>query len=422
MYVLIRQATILDKQSPYHRKVNDVLIENGIIKEIAKTVDRKADQVIDAKDCLLMPGFFDLHVNFREPGFEYKEDIQTGCQAAMAGGFTGVLQMPDTNPPVQSRGEIELIRNKSAKELVDVEVAGAISVGLQGKDLTEMYDMHLSGAKCFTDDKHSVQDAGLMERALLYAKNFGGLIMSFPNDRSVSGKGQVHEGVSSTRIGLKGIPALAEELMVARDLMLCEYTGSGIHFSTISTKGSVALIRAAKAKGMRVTCDVAAYNLLANDTALENFDTNLKVLPPLRTAEDIAALKEGLKDGTIDAICSDHLPEDVENKLKEFDLAAFGAEGLETAFAVACMALKKDLDIEHIAEKFNTAPRRILSMPISTIDKGEQANLTVYHPQEEWLVSETSIKSKSKNNPFIGTQFKGRIKAVFNKGSYSVLN
>jgi dihydroorotase len=417
MKILIRQAKIIDGQSPHHDKERDVLIENGIIKTISEKIAASADKEIDGKNHILTNGFFDLHVNFREPGFEHKEDLKSGCKAAMAGGFTGVLQMPSTNPPVQSKSEIELIRTKTKDELVDVYVAGALSATLEGNDLSEMYDMFLNGARCFTDDKHSVQDSGLMLRALLYAKNFHGLIMSFPNDKFICGKGQMNEGVTSTALGLKGIPSLAEEVMIARDLMLCEYAETGIHFSTISTKGSVDLIRKAKAKGMKVTCDMAAHYLLLDDSHLEEFDTNFKTSPPLRTKEDIKALKEGLKDGTIDAICSDHSPEDIENKKKEFDLAAFGVEGLETAFAAAFTALKDVLTIEQIIEKITIAPRKILSIAVPKIDVGEVANLTLFNPTEEWTVITQNIFSKSKNNPFLGMKLTGKVKAVVNKGT-----
>ncbi|MEO8087194.1 MAG: dihydroorotase [Bacteroidota bacterium] len=420
MKLIIRQATIIDQESAFNKKTCDVLVSDGIIKKIAGKITEACDQEIDGKNCFLSPGFFDLHVNFREPGFEYKEDLQSGCKAAMAGGFTGVLQMPSTFPVMQNRSGIELIRNKTKEGLVDVEVSGALSVDLEGSDMTEMFDMHQSGAVCFTDDKKSVEDAGMMVRALLYAKNFNGLIMSFANDKSLSGKGQMNEGIISTQLGLKGMPALAEELMIARDLMLCEYAESKIHFSTVSTKGAVELIRNAKAKGLKVTCDVAAHHLLLNDSNLEEFDTRFKIKPPLRTDADIAALKNGLKDGTIDAICSDHSPEDIENKQKEFDHAAFGAEGLETAFAAAYTALKDILTTEQLVEKLSTSPRKILGLSAMKISEGEKANFTLFTLAEEWTVSVSDIHSKSKNNPFIGRKLQGKIKAALNNGQFFI--
>jgi dihydroorotase len=414
MNLIIRQAKITDTQSPHCNEVRDVFISDGIIKRLANQISDPADKEINGKNCCLSPGFFDLHVNFGEPGFEYKEDLLSGCKAAMAGGFTGVLHMPATFPVMQSRSGIDLIRNRTVNELVDLEVAGALSVDLEGNEMTEMFDMHQSGARCFTDHKKSVQDTGLMMRALLYSKNFNGLIMGFPSDQFLSAKGQMNEGEVSTQLGLKGIPSLAEELMVARDLMLCEYADSRIHFSTISAKGSVELIRRAKAKGLRVTCDVAAFQLLLDDSHLENFDTRFKVKPPLRTQDDIAALIEGLRDGTIDAICSDHTPEDIENKQKEFDLAAFGAEGLETAFAAAYTALKEVMPVEQVIEKLTSSPRKILSLAPVKISEGEKANMTLFNPSEKWNVSEKDILSKSKNNPFIGMMLTGKIIAVVN--------
>jgi dihydroorotase len=420
MKVLIKQAKIIDGSSPHNGKVKDVLIEDGIIKTIADSISEKADKTIEGKGNCLSIGWFDLHVNFCEPGHEYKEDLLSGCRAAMAGGFTEVLCMPSTYPPIQSKSEIEMIRTKTRDELVSVHAAGVLSVNLEGKDLSEMYDMHSSGALAFTDDKKAVQDSGLMLRALMYAKNFNGLVMSFADDKYVSAKGQVNESVSATHLGLKGIPSLAEELMLNRDIFLNEYAGGKIHFSSVSTAKSVDLIRNAKAKGLKVTCDVAAHNILLDDTALAEFDTNYKVKPPLRSKDDIKAIIEGLKDGTIDSISSDHTPEDVENKKKEFDLASFGMIGLETAYAVANTALGKTMTADKLVEKFAFAPRKILGIATPVLKEGEKANLTLFNPDEEWTVEEKHLLSKSKNSPFVGMKLKGRVKGVFNKGKYQV--
>ncbi len=418
MNILIKQVNILDSSSPHHGKVKDVLIENGIIKRIAEanSISDKADKIFDGKGKHVSIGWFDLHVRFGEPGFEYKEDLLSGCKAAAAGGFTGVLCMSSTQPPVQSKSEIEFITNKTKNELTDVFVSGVLSVNRAGKDLSEMYDMSQAGARAFTDDKRSVQDSGLLLRALLYGKNFNGLVMSYPNDENIAGHGQMNEGAASTQLGLKGIPALAENTMINRDLFLAEYAESKIHFSTVSSAKSIELIREAKKKGMKVTCDVAAHQLLLDDSLLNDFDTNYKVKPPLRTKEDIEALKKALADGTIDGICSDHTPEDVENKKKEFDLAAYGIIGLETAFAVANTAIQKTISLDTLIEKFTINPRKILSLPVPVIKEGEQANLTLFDSEVEWKVEERHIKSKSKNTPFIGSTLKGRPVAVFNKG------
>ena len=415
MKVLIKQARIIDSSSPHNGKVKDVLIEDGVIKTIGDKIDEKTDKVFEGKGNCLSVGWFDLHVNFREPGHEYKEDLISGCRAAMAGGFTEVLVMPSTSPPIQSKSEIEMIRTKTKDELVTVHAAGALSVNIEGKDLSEMYDMHSSGALAFTDDKKAVQDSGLMLRALMYAKNFNGLVMSFSDDKHVSSKGQVNESESAINLGLKGIPSLAEELMLNRDIFLNEYAGGKIHFSSISTAKSVDLIRNAKAKGMKVTCDVAAHNILLDDSFLEEFDANYKVKPPLRTKDDIKALIDGLKDGTIDSITSDHTPEDVENKKKEFDLASFGMIGLETAFAVANTALQKTM-ADKVIERFTVGPRKALGLSTPAIKEGEKANLTLFNPDEEWTVENKHLASKSKNSPFVGMKLKGRVKAVFNKG------
>src|SRR6185503_11165239 len=313
MNLLIKSATIIDPNSTFNKKIADVLIEKGIITQIASEIEADAE-VFEAEGAYLSPGFFDLNCNIGEPGLETKEDIYTGTRAAAAGGFTGIALMPNTIPPVHSKAEIEYIVNRSKKNLVDIYPLGAISYKREGKDLAEMYDMYLSGAKAFTDGNRPVQDAGLMERALLYTQAFNGLVFSYPEDTAIAGKAKVNEGEVSTLLGMKGIPPLAEELMIARDLYLAEYTGSRIHFSTISTMRSVELIREAKRKGIEVTCDVAAYHLVLTDEALLGFDSLYKVKPPLRTRDDVDALLAGLRDGTIDAIVSQHTPHEVEFK------------------------------------------------------------------------------------------------------------
>ncbi len=424
MKTLIRQVNILSPGSPHSGSVKDVVLENGVIQQISEGGKIKGDfdTVIEGKDKHLCPGWLDLHVNFREPGEEYKEDLQSGCKAAMQGGFTGVLCMPSTKPAVDSGSAVEFILNRTKSELVEVFPSGSLSRRMEGKDLSEMYDMFKAGAKVFTDDKKSVQDAGLMLRALLYVQNFGGKIFSFPNDNTISSTGQMHEGPNSTSLGLKGIPPISEEIMISRDLFLAEYTGAEIHFSCISTGRSVQLIREAKKKGLKVTADVSALHISLNDSELKNFETNYKVLPPLREPDDINALIAGLKDGTIDAICSDHSPEDVENKRKEYELASFGAEGLETAFAAAYTSLRKHLSSEEIISKFSNGPRRILGLEPVIIKEGSVANLTLVDLTNDWTVTESAIHSRSKNNPFLNKPLSGKAVYVFNKNQMHACN
>lgn len=416
MRTIIRNVIIADKSSSFNgRKVN-VCIEDDVIALITEnSVDHeKADHVIDGSGKYLFSGLFDLHARFREPGEEYKETIDSGCMAAAQGGFTEVLLMPDTTPAVDNKSQVDYILNRSIGKITDVHVAGAISMDLKGKDLSEMHDMFLTGARVFTDDKHSVQDAGLLIRALLYSRDFNARIFNFPNDKSISGKGVMNEGQQSTLCGLRGIPAIAEEIMVERDIMLSVYTDTNIHLSTISTAGSVEKIRRAKKAGYKITCDVAAHNLLLDDSHLSDFNSLYKLMPPLRTNEDISALIEGLKDNTIDAICSDHSPEHTESKKTEFDLAAYGISCLETSLSCAFTALKNHLDHAEIFSKLNSNPRSIIGLPVPVIEEKAKANLVLFDPANNWTVREWDIKSKSKNNPFINTQLIGRVEMVYN--------
>lgn len=412
MNLLIKSATIVDPNSPFDQKVADILIQNGTITKIA--LDITSDEtVFDAKGKYISPGFFDLNCNIGELGFETKETIETGTRAAAAGGFTGVALMPNTQPPVHSKAEVEYLCNRAKNTLVDVYPLGTISHKREGKDMSEMYDMYLSGAKAFTDGNRPVQDAGLMERALLYTKGFNALVFSYPEDTAIAGKAKVNEGEVSTMLGMKGIPSLAEELMIARDLYLAEYTDSRIHFSTISTSRSVDLIREAKAKGVQVTCDVAAHHLLLTDDELKGFDSRYKVKPPLRIRSDVDALIKGLKDGTIDAIVSQHTPHEIEFKDVEFEVAEFGIVGLQTAFS---LALKAGLDINTIISKLAINPRKILGIDVPGIAEGQKANLVVFDTTEEWVYTKEINQSKSSNSPFIGQNLIGKVLLTYNNG------
>ncbi|MGN8068965.1 dihydroorotase family protein [Mucilaginibacter sp. SG564] len=411
MNLLIKSATILDPGSAFHQQVTDILIENGVITRIAEDIEADAE-VVDGEGKYVSPGFFDLNCNIGELGLETKEDMHSGTRAAAAGGFTGVALMPNTTPPVHSKAEIEYLLNRAKNNLVDVYPLGTISHKREGKDLAEMYDMYQSGARAFTDGNRPVQDAGLMERALLYAQGFDALVFSYPEDTAIAGKAKVNEGEISTLLGMKGIPSLAEELMIARDLYLAEYTVSKIHFSTVSTARSVELIREAKRKGLEVTCDVAAHHLVLTDEALMGFDSMYKVKPPLRTKDDVLALIKGLKDGTIDAIVSQHTPHEVEFKDVEFEVAEFGITGFQTALP---LALRSGLPVEVLVEKLAINPREILGVVVPVIAEGEKANLVLFDTETEWEYSNKNNRSKSVNSPFFGQHLKGKVQLTYNK-------
>ena len=410
MNLLIKSATVIDPQSSFHQKTVDILIRNGVIEQIANSINADV-KVFDAKGKFVSPGFFDLNCNIGELGLETKETLETGTRAAAAGGFTGIAIMPNTQPPIHSKAEVEYLLNRAKGNLVDVYPLGTISQKREGKDMAEMFDMFQSGAKAFTDGTRPVQDAGLMERAMLYAHGFNAPVFSYPEDSAIAGKAKVNEGEVSTYLGMKGIPSLAEELNIARDLYLAEYTDSPVHFTTISTGRSVDLIRQAKKKGLPVTCDVAAYHLVLTDEELKGFDSNYKVKPPLRTAADVKALVKGLKDGTIDAIVSQHTPHEIEYKDVEFEVAEYGMIGLQTAFSLVVAA---GLDETTIVEKLAVNPRKILNVDIPAIAEKQKANLVVFDPNIGWEYNKANNQSKSANSPFIGKNLKGRVLLTVN--------
>ncbi len=417
MTILIRDAAIIDPTSSANEKRQDILIVDGKITRIGKVTDATADTVIEGPGLCVSVGWMDMHANFCDPGFETKEDLHTGMAAAAAGGFTAVAVMPNTHPVIHSKSEVEYITQKTKANIVDVYPIGCVSHNREGTDMAELYDMQQSGAVAFSDGTRPVADAGLLSRALLYAKGINAQIIQYADDATISGKGKMNEGITSTLLGLKGIPALAEELMIARDIYLAEYNDASLHFTTVSTAGSVELIRAAKKKGLKITADVSAHHLVLDETALEDFDTHYKVKPPLRTTADIAALKKGLQDGTIDAICSQHTPEDTEHKQVEFEIAGYGMLGLQTAFALANQAVGKELGLPQLIEKLAINPRKILGLPIPELKEGAFANLTVFAPEKTWTLEVKNICSKSKNTPFIVQTLQGKVVAVINNGS-----
>lgn len=415
MNILIKSAQIIDSGSPFNGKIMDVLIENGIIRSVKPKISPdKNVKVIEAKNLHLSPGWFDMQVNFCDPGFEFKEDLNSGMKAAAAGGFTGVAVVSSTNPPIHSKSEVQYILNKTAGSIVDVYPIGTLSHKQEGKDLSEMYDMQQAGAVAFSDDKKTVENAGLLMRALLYAQNFDGLIITHCDERSISLDGKMNEGITSTKLGLKGIPALAEEVMVNRNIFLADYTNSAIHIANVSTQRSVEMIKKAKTSGLKVTASINAYNIALEDSVLMGFESNFKTNPPLRTKSDMEALQKGIADGTIDAITSDHRPQDIESKDLEFDLAANGMIGLETVFALI-NTNKGKIKLETIIEKLSGNPRNILKLKQPKIAEGESANLTIFDPELEWVFEKKNIQSKSANSPFIGSKLKGKVIGIINK-------
>ncbi len=415
MNILIKSAHIIDSKSVHNDKVMDILIENGMITSIKSKINSEKNvKVIEAENLHISTGWMDMQVNFCDPGFEHKEDLESGIKAATSGGFTSVAIVSSTNPPIHSKAEVLYIKNKTADAIVDVYPIGALSHKLEGQDISEMYDMQQAGAVAFSDDKKSVNNAGLLMRALLYAKNFNGLIITHCDEKSISQDGQMNEGFVSTRLGLKGIPALAEEVMVNRNIFLAEYTESPIHIANISTQKSVELIKQAKAKGLNVTASVNVYNIALDDSSLMEFDSNYKLNPPLRTKTDIEALRKGIADGTIDAITSDHRPQDIESKNVEFDYASNGMIGLETAFALI-NSNKGKIKLETIIDTLTINPRSILKLQQHKIAEGEQANITLFNPEKEWTVEKKHIQSKSVNTPFIGKKLKGKVIGIINK-------
>ncbi|HCU45164.1 MAG TPA: dihydroorotase, partial [Sphingobacterium sp.] len=409
--VLITSVKVVLPGNEFDQQVVDVFIEKGKISKIAKSIEvaDKNIEIFDGTGNVLSVGFFDLNANFGEPGLETKEDITSGSAAAAAGGFTAVAVMPNTEPAIQSRAEVALIVNIAKGNLVDVLPIGAVSKNRDGHEMAELYDMKQTGAIAFSDGNRSMQQAGLMSRALLYARGFGGLIIAHAEDASMAGGNKMNEGVMSTYLGMKGIPNLAESLMVSRDLYLAEYAEAPIHFTSISTAEAVDLIKKAKGKGIQVTCDVAAHQLVFTDDEIVDFDSNYKVSPPLRTKADAKALIKGLKDGVIDAVVSQHTPHEIEFKNVEFHIAKNGIIGLQT---VLPLLIKAGLNEQQIVEKLAVNSRQIVGLTVPQIKEGEAANLVLFNMNESWVFDQQSNKSKSRNSPLFGKELKGKVKLV----------
>lgn len=409
MKILLKNAVIIDKTSKHHQTKKDVLIQDGIIKEIAPTIEpTDAFEEVHKENLHISQGWFDSSVSFGEPGYEERETIENGLKVAASGGFTAVAMNANTFPLADNRGILQYIQTKAKNHAVSLFPVGALTMESKGKDLAELYDMKQGGAISFYDYKKPITNANLLKLALQYTQAFQGLVQSFPLEMSVANKGFVHEGIHSTSLGLKGIPSFAEELQIARDIKILEYTGGKLHIPTISTKNSVELIRNAKAKGLNVSCSVAVFNLMLTDEILNTFDTNYKLLPPLREAEDIQALLEGLIDGTIDGVTSDHNPMDIEHKKMEFDLASYGSIGLEACFG----ALNQVLDIS-LTIKVLTNLKKIFGIEGKSIAKNNPANLTLFNPEASWKFKDSDIISSSKNAALLNQNLRGKVYGIF---------
>ncbi|MCD0488538.1 dihydroorotase [Pedobacter sp. MC2016-14] len=418
MNLLLSNVTIADPNSSFNQKICDVRVVGGKITAVSdQLTPLKGEEVFDGKGCYLSPGFFDLNCVVGDPGFETKEDIESATAAATAGGFTGLAVLPHTYPVIHSKAEVAYIINKAKNNLVDVHPIGALSRDLEGKELAELYDMQQAGAVAFSDGNKAIADDGFMSRALQYAKGFDGLLMVYPENKSMAGKAQVNESATSVLLGMKGMPALAEEMHISRDIFLATYHDAPIHINTISTAGAVSLIKKAKKDGVKISCDVAAHHLVFTEELLNDFDSNYKVKPPLRGKSDAKALLAGLKDGTIDAVSAQHRPHEIEFKAVEFEIAAYGIIALQTALP---LLLKAGLDAQQIAAKLSIAPRKILNLPVPVIEEGSTANFTVFNPAEEWVYTAAVNQSKSSNSPLLNKTLKGKVKLVYNHQQFKI--
>ena len=410
MSTLLKSATIIDANSQFNNQKKDILITDGVIEKIANSIPTKLNyNVVKLDNLHISCGWFDTSVSFGEPGFEERETIANGLQTAAKSGFTTVAVNSNTNPFIDNKSAVEFLINKSRGFATTLFPIASLTQKSEGKEMAELYDMQQSGAIAFGDYNKTIDNDNLMKVALLYAQNFNGLILNFPKNNSIAGEGLVNEGENSTILGLKGIPALAEHLQIARDLFLLEYTGGKLHIPTISTAASVKLIKDAKKKGLQVSCSVSAHHLALTDDELHGFDSNLKVTPPLRTQKDCNALVKALKTGIIDIITSDHNPIDIEDKKVEFSAAKNGTIGLESCFG----AINSVLDLEESIEALTTKPRKIFGLEIPKIAVGEKAEISLFNPKLTYTFSKEHILSTSKNAAFLGKNLEGKAYGIF---------
>lgn len=420
MSVLITSVKIVDKKSSHHLKVRNVFINKGKIDYIGSDKP-KATQELNGKGCFLSPGLCDLQAHYNDPGHEHNEDLTSGTESALVGGFTDVVLLPNTQPSIQKKNDIKYLIKDNNRSLVQLHPIGAISIDLKGDALTDMLDLAEAGAIAFSDGLKPLWNSDLLLKSLQYIKKIDGLVIDRPEDKWLSLFGTMNEGANSALLGMKGMPSLAEELAVARDIEILNYTKGRLHLSNISTEESVKLIKNAKKKGLQITCDIAAHQLIYDDSSVLSFDANYKVSPPFRGTSDIKALIKGLQDGTIDAIVSSHQPHDQESKQLEFDQAEFGVIGQQTTLSI----LSEVADLigwDLVLDKLTNQPRDILKLAIEEIEEGSLANLLLFNPKEKWIYNANSNISKSQNSPLLGQTLTGKVKAVFNNSQQVIFD
>jgi dihydroorotase len=409
MTILVRKATIKDINSSHNNQQRDVLISNGVIVEIEENIQKQADKILEAEGQLLSPGWVDMFVTGNDPGFEFKDDLTTTSKSAAKGGFTHVFLTPNTQPVVQNKSSVQYVSGKKTDYPVQLHPIGAITKNTEGKELTEMVEMKLAGAVAFGDGKKSVQSAGLLIKALQYVKAFDGIVIQIPDDQSVAPHGLMNEGVISTQVGLPGKPALAEEIMIARDIELARYTNSKLHITGITLAKSVEMIKKAKSEGLNITCSTTMHHLVFTENELlKGYNTNFKLNPPLRSENDRLALVEGVKNGTIDCISSHHTPQNKDAKVCEFEYAGYGVIGLQAAFGVLNGV---GLNIDQILEAICYKPKQIFQLE-SKIEVGAKANLTLFDLTTSYLLTKETLASKSENSPYLGQTLTGKVIAT----------
>jgi len=411
MSVLIKQARIVCQGSPYHEQSKDILIEDGIITAIANEINTAATYVINDSGVCVSLGWADIFAHFADPGFEYRETITSGAAAAAAGGFTDVLVLPNTNPALHNKSQIGYVVQKATGLPVNVHPIGAVTKNAEGKELAEMYDMQQAGAIAFSDGTNAIQSPGIVLKALQYLKACNGTLIQLPDDKSIGTQGLINEGIVSTQLGLPGKPAIAEELMIARDIELLRYTHSRLHITGVSTQKGIALINQAKQEGLAITCSVTPLHLCFCDEDLTDYDTNLKLNPPLRTRTDMMALRQAVQDGLVDCIASHHLPQHSDAKDCEFEYAAHGATALQTVFA---SALAAGITPERFVALQTTGSRAAIGLPQPQLQEGATACLTLFNPKASFELNDNNNHSLSKNSPFYNKVLQGRVLGIIN--------